>query len=65
MITLDDGEILGLYSLLKNLDNDEVFSGLVQKMEPYVFARLSLEEIENIDEIYKEDPYCLRKREIS
>ena len=65
MIELNEAEILGLYTFLKDLDNDEVMQGLVEKLQPFIFARLSLEEIENVNDIYKDDPYCLQKREIT
>lgn len=62
MISLDGGEVLGLYVLLKSRDNDEVLQGLLDRLEEKVFSRLSLGEMENVEKIYLQDPFLLEKR---
>ena len=64
MINLTNKEIIGLFLLLKkNEDNiDEVLFRLRNKLEDKIFENLSIEELENIEELYLKNVDVLREK---
>ena len=54
-ISLSEKELVGLYILLKNseMNLDVHLSALLLKIEKILYSRLTVEDIEKIDEVYK------------
>ena len=64
MIPLNGREIMGLHLLLKDreMELDETMQGLLFKTEKLLYERLSVEELENLSQLYGEKLDILKER---
>lgn len=55
MIPLKSRELVGVYLLLKREDAglDETLSQLLERMEEYLFQVLSIDQMEDLEELYE------------
>lgn len=66
-VTLVDNEILGVYLLLKRDEPklDKPLSGVLSKIERTLYSELSIDQLENIESLYRKgsiDPGSTAKR---
>ncbi|WP_020613661.1 hypothetical protein [Sediminispirochaeta bajacaliforniensis] len=57
MIALHGNELIGVYLLLKHHEpeGDEPLADLMQRIETYLYQRLSIEEMEQIEYLYEKN----------
>lgn len=55
MIEINDHELVGLYLLLKSneMELDDTLQGLLGKTAKVLYANLSVEQLENISDLYR------------
>ena len=65
MMKIDASEALGLYVFLKSRESetDSCLGGLLTRIERLIYDKLSVEELENITEVYRKHPDILKSRE--
>ena len=64
MIELKGLQVAGLYLLLKNREPelDKHMSDLTEEVEAYLYDRLSIEEMEELEKLYRKDDKQLDKK---
>lgn len=64
MISLNGREIVGLHLLLKanEMELDETLQVVLQKTEKVLYEKLSVEELENLSDLYREKLDILREK---
>lgn len=64
MIALHGNELIGVYLLLKHHEpeGDEPLVDLMQRIETYLYQRLSIEEMEQIEYLYEKILMFFRQR---
>ena len=64
MISIGTMETAGLYILLKSNENelDDVLTGLLKKIETELYHKLSIDEIENLEDLYSKNIDVIKER---